>query len=72
MTVLAVLGYLAAIIGAVITIQKTAPVSRQRDRIQRAIRDRRKQRQLAKEVGSFAPEPALIDVYDRIIELATP
>lgn len=71
MTVLTILGSVAAISVAVITIWNTAPVSRQRARIRGAIRGRRKQRQLAKEVASFASEPALIEFEDRFDELVT-
>ena len=71
MTVLTILGSVAAISVAVITIWNTAPVSRQRARIQRAIRDRLKRRQLATEVESFASEPALIEIEDRFSDLMT-
>ena len=71
MTVLAVLGCVAAIIVPVITIWNTAPVSRQRVRIKRAIQERREGRQSAQEVASFASEPALFEIGGRFGDLVT-
>lgn len=71
MTVLTILGSVAAIIVAAIAIWNTAPVSRQRVRMQRVIQERRERRQLAHEVASFASEPVLIEIEDRFDELVT-
>ena len=71
MTVLTILGSIAAIVVAVITIWNTAPVGRLRVRVHRAIEERRGRRHLAKEVASFASEPALIEIEDRFSELVT-
>ena len=70
MTLLTILGSVAAIIVAVITVWNTTTVSRQRRRIADALRTRRERKALAREVASFAAEPALVEFEARFDELA--
>ncbi|MDE2893749.1 MAG: hypothetical protein OXN86_14745 [Chloroflexota bacterium] len=70
MTVLVVLGSVGATIVALITIWNTAPVSRQRFRLQRAVRARRERNEVANQIDLFATEPALIELEARFDELA--
>jgi len=69
-TLLGILGSVAAIIVAVITVWNTTTVSRQRRRIAGALRARRERRALARQVASFAIEPALVEFQARFDELA--
>lgn len=66
---LTILGSVAAIIVAVLTIWNTAPVSRQWLRVQRAIRECQARTQLAKQAATLASEPALVEFEDRFDEL---
>lgn len=70
MTALTILGSVAAIVVAVITIWNTTTVSAQRRRIHGAIRSRRECIELAKRTDRFAAEPALIEFEVRFDELA--
>jgi len=69
-TALTILGSVAAIVVAVITIWNTTTVSAQRLRAQRAIRARREREELAKQKDRFAAEPALVEFEARFDELA--
>ena len=69
MTVLAILGYVAAIVVAVITIWNTATISRLRLRVRTALYARRERKQLAERIKRFAAEPALVEIEDRFDEL---
>ena len=70
MTGLVILASVAAIVVALITIWNTAPITRQRLRIQRSIRTRRDEKELEKRKDRFASEPALIEFEARFDELA--
>ena len=70
MAVLVILASVAAIVVALIAIWNTAPISRQRLRIQRSIRARRDERELENRKYRFASEPALIEFEARFDELA--
>lgn len=70
MTVLAILASVAAIVVALITIWNTAPIGRQRLRVQRSIRARRDEMELEKRKDRFASEPTLIEFEARFDELA--
>ncbi len=62
MTVLTILGSLAAIIVAVITIWNTTSVSHQRAKVQTAIQDWRSRKLLAKQIDCHRAEPALLEL----------
>ena len=70
MTVLVILASVAAIVVALITIWNTAPISRERLRVQRSIRARRDEKELEERKDLFASEPALIEFEARFDELA--
>ena len=67
---LVILASVAAIVVALITIWNTAPISRQRLRLQRSIRARRDEEELEERKDRFASEPALIEFEARFDELA--
>ena len=69
MAVVAILGSVAAAVVAVITVWNTTTVSGQRLRVQRAVRVRRERKELARQIASFAAEPALVEFEDRLDEL---
>ncbi len=69
MTVLTILGSIAAIVVAVITIWNTNTASRQRQRIQRAFEERRARRRLEQQVEHFRTQPALVQLEQRFDEL---
>lgn len=69
MTVLAILGYVAAIVVAIITIWNTATVSRLRLRVRSARDASREQKQLTESIKRFAAEPAMVEIEDRFDEL---
>lgn len=69
MTVLAILGSVAAIIVAMIRIWNTDTVSGQRYRAQCAVRDRRERKALRKRIEIFASEPALVQSEARFNDL---
>lgn len=69
MTVLAILGYAAAIVVAVITIWNTATVSRLRLRVRASLYARRERKRLTERIKRFAAESALIEIEDRFDEL---
>jgi len=68
--ILTILGSVAAIIVAVITVWNTATIGGQRRRIQGAVRARRERRALARQKARFASEPALVEFEARFDELA--
>lgn len=69
MEALTILGSVAAIIVAVITIWNTTLVSRQRLRFQRAVRVRRERNALVRQIADFTAEPALVELENRFDEL---
>ena len=69
MTVLTILGSVAAITVAVITIWNTATVSRLRVKLQVAGRARRERKRQAESIEHFAAKPALREIHDRFDEL---
>jgi len=69
MTILAILGYVAAIVVAVMTIWNTATVSRLRLRVRVALHNRRERRRQMESIKSFAAEPAMVEIEDRFDEL---
>ena len=69
MTVLAILGYVAAIVVAIITIWNTATASRLRLRVRAALYARSERKQLTERIKGFAAEPALVEIEDRFDEL---
>ena len=69
MTVLAILGYVAAIVVAVITIWNTATVSRLRLRVRVVLYARRERKLQAESTRRFAVEPALVEIEGRFDEL---
>ncbi len=69
MTVLAILGYVAAIVVAVITIWNTATVSRLRLRIRVALHARRDRKHQTESTKRFAAEPAMVEMEERFDDL---
>ena len=69
MTVLTILGSVAAIIVAVVTIWNTATFSRLRLRVRAARHARRERKRQAENIQHFAAEPALREIHDRFDEL---
>lgn len=69
MTVLTILGSIAAIIVAVITIWNTDTASRQRQRIQHALEARRANRHLEQRVEHYRTQPVLVELEERFAEL---
>lgn len=71
MTVLAILGYVAAIVVAVITIWNTATVSRMRLRVRGAgaLYARRERKRQTENTRRFAAEPAMVEIEERFDEL---
>ena len=69
MTVLTIVGSVAAIIVAVITIWNTATVSRVHIKIQAERRARHVRKRQSESIKRFAAEPALAEIADRFDEL---
>ena len=69
MTVLAILGYVAAIVVAVITIWNTATISRLRLRARAALYARGERKRQTESVKRFAAEPAMVGIENRFDEL---
>ncbi len=69
MTVLAILGSVAAIVVAVITTWNTATVSRLRLRGWVALHARHERERQAESIKRFAAEPAMVEIEDRFDEL---
>ncbi|MYD88230.1 MAG: hypothetical protein F4152_01305 [Dehalococcoidia bacterium] len=69
MTVLAILGYVAAILVALITIWNTATVGRLRLGVRVALHNRRERRRQMKSARRFAAEPAMVEMEERFDEL---
>ncbi len=68
MTVLAILGYVAAIVVAVITIWNTATVGCLRLGVWGALYARRERRRQTESIKRFAAEPAMVEIEDRFEE----
>ena len=69
MTVLTILGSVAAIIVAVVTIWNTATFSRLRLRVRAARHARRERKRQAESIKRFGADPALREIEDRFDEL---
>ncbi len=69
MTVLTILGSIAAIVVAVITIWNADSASRQRQRMQHAVQERRARRRLEQRVEHYRTQPVLVELEQRFAEL---